>query len=55
MNAIRCYVLVQVTSYSFEIQGASLDESHADHWKQQNPATRQMCDVRLLEDFMQES
>lgn len=54
MNTIRCYVLVQVTSYSFEVLGASLDESRADHWKQQNAATRQVCEVRLLEDFGQE-
>ena len=36
MNAIRCYILVQVTSYSFEVKGAILDESRADYWKQQN-------------------
>ena len=34
MNATHCYILVQITSYSFEVQGASLDESRADRWKQ---------------------
>ncbi len=54
MNATHCYILVQVTSYSFEVLGASLDESRADHWGQQNPAIRQVCDVRLLEGLMAE-
>ena len=55
MNATRCYILVKVTSYSLEVQGASLDKSRADHWKQQNPLIRQVCDVRLLETLTQEN
>jgi hypothetical protein len=55
MIAIRCYILIQVTSYSFEILGPSLDESRADHWKQQNPSIREVCDVRLLETLTQEN
>ena len=51
MNTIPCYVLVQITSYSFEVLGASLDEDRANEWRQQNTATRQVCEVRLLEDF----
>ena len=54
MNATHCYILVQITSYSFEVQGASLDESRADHWREENPNIRQICDVRLLEDLMKE-
>ncbi len=55
MNATHCYILVQITSYSFEVQGASLDESRADRWKQQNPSIRQVCDVHLLETLTQEN
>ena len=55
MNATHCYILVQITSYSFEVQGASLDKSRADRWKQQNPAIRDVCDVHLLETLTQEN
>ena len=33
---MRCYVLFQITSYSFEVLGASVDESRANRWREQN-------------------
>ena len=55
MIAIRCYILIQVTSYSFEILGASLDEFSRRPLETTEPFNQGSCDVRLLETLTQEN
>lgn len=48
----KCYILVEVTSSSFEIKSATLDDARAKDWEQQKPMIRHICEIPFLEDVV---